>query len=672
MRIALFAIVMLAALPAKARFLRLPSPGRVGVAHSQPLVVRPIAEDLVFSVGLDRNGITPADPASSWPVPGVPTPDGAWWADDPLGSGGESTETWTAVTASGAITEKNSPYCPDGSWNDVSSGCMKSKYFPTGGNSYYLASASTVWSPGAGDFSACVVARPSVTGSGTVVDARGASTGWKLERDNSNRMKLTVTDTDSQSVSETRGRAIPALSWSMYCVALTYSTSTIRNCDQVGCEQTAGALTGSITNSQAPRIGSNWRSDLISVFYWEGTALSDAQMRDFFDYFAGIEDGRTYTSPTFVNVGSVCCHIGGEVECFDDDMPRLGCEIPPSSDWTGDGDPSDHYTSCISKTNSITYSRDLSNGWTEVGTGVVACSQSETPFRDGRTTCTVTDDFTHAAQGLEYITQTIAGHGLSNGDDVTMCADVRSSAGSTLTLSFQENTGAGCTYPITTESITATTSWERMCTTHTIADSPDCADIDLLLLATDLTPSNTGVGNFTNVQVVLNNGDFIIGTIETTAAAVTACDDSLGYDISGLGFLNGSGEVFKPISIYADFTPLTAQIPAATTIWQMDNGSDAKRHRLEVTTSETFRWVLGGTAVLTSGAQTFTPGEIITLRIDMDYADDSYEMFIDGSSETTDATARSSQDSLDTFNVGVSGTGDSQGLIVGEVKIIQR
>ena len=80
------------------------SPGPVELVHApmQYDTIPSAEEEPLFDAPLRYNGLAAADPAVSWPATGVVAPDVAWWCDDDLGAGGQTTDVFTLTGTSSA------------------------------------------------------------------------------------------------------------------------------------------------------------------------------------------------------------------------------------------------------------------------------------------------------------------------------------------------------------------------------------------------------------------------------------------------------------------------------------------------------------------------------------------------------------------------------------------
>ena len=133
----------------------------------------------IFDAPLNTNGLTAADPAASWPLTGVVTaPDHAWWADDDLGASGKSTTTFTKNSAPASV---DTPFCPDGSHSDITSGCMTARRFDDV-DDYYTATETTSFGIAGGDATACVIFRSNDASSDFLGGKRetGNGEGWSI------------------------------------------------------------------------------------------------------------------------------------------------------------------------------------------------------------------------------------------------------------------------------------------------------------------------------------------------------------------------------------------------------------------------------------------------------------------------------------------------------------
>lgn len=505
----------------------------------------------LFDAPLNTNGLTAADPASSWPVTGVTAAGSVHWSDDPDGASGETTEAWTA---GGTPATFDSPFCSDGSHSDVTSGCLTGRRYD-GTNENYTSDTASIWSPASADFTACSLFRSFADAGFLAANREGAAgEGWSMSLA-AGAFTFTVENhaaAESSVVFNTRDPGVGA--WELCCGTYDHDGNLSAYCGGVADPTTTASSGGVVAPSTSATIGedsaggSDLAADVVVTPFWP-SLLDSTDMQELFEYFAGILD--TQGAPAaFTSTGPNCCWIDGEIECFSDDWPMIGCELPPGV--TGAGTPSSGFYSGEALTNSVLYSRDL-DSWAKTGTPVIAATSTDL-FRDGRQTQKVTDD---DAAGVEGIRQNFAAHGLSNGDDVQFCVFAKGAASSQkIDLRFAESGGvcAGGATNYDQAAHTVTTSWAPYEWTHTVVDET-CVNFNLYMSVGDYgVAADTDSVEFV-VQIFFDQDWCPPTYTETEAAAVGAGDDLNLHDISGVASL---ADVADGTIVSIDFTPKAA------------------------------------------------------------------------------------------------------------------
>lgn len=629
----------------------------------------PAPPSTVFDAPLDSNGLPAADPGGSWPVTGVGAPDVAWWGDDPTGSGGKTTNLFTLT---GTTTEIDTPFCSDGSFDDVTSGCLKARRFD-GTSDYYESNVNQI-ADCTDDCSVCALIRSEqAVSNGTIAMQKangGDDSGWdfmKVIVASGGDLYFYVEDTSANLVSVKWDKRVLGLKdgWLFFCG--THDNDGIMtpylNADA---DATSGSPPVGVTSGAVPMfIGSNvsskhFRGDIVFVFYWD-SLLDATDVEELFQYFAGILDNEG-APVTFANTGPTCMWVDGEIECYSDDWPVIGAELPPGV--TGAGSPASGYYSGLSFTNSILGSRDLSAGggyWSEGNGGEVTCSQSSTPFRDGRTTCKVTDN----EGGIsEYVKQEIT-HGLSNGNTIQFCVYAAADSPQVIDLRVTELNGtcSGGAQSYEFAAGNTTTAWTQYEWTHTVIDD-SCTHHRITLFPHDAADGAGGTGHFYAVVQLFSDQDYCPPSyIETEGAAVTAGNDALVYDVGGVptmtAWADGTEISFDTAQPLADF-------PVAAWLYQLRNlGAGLNYYGFKFSTAE--KWTHAGSSNVSGAinmyvetdAWTFSEGVMETFLITKD--DTTTTLSIDGTPEAGANNALGTAPlGLDTLGIGGLAAGSSQ------------
>jgi len=518
----------------------------------------------LFDAPLNTNGMEAADPATSWPVPGVAAPDVAWWGDDPTGSGGKTTH---AFTAHGTPASIDTPFCPDGSWSDITSGCMAAMRFD-GTNDYYTSDSNGVGAPSNSDFTVCALFRGHSNASDSTMagnrEGNAAGEGWAMQaRDAASavnlRVEAEIDDGTSQNADQNVDGAIE-YQWQLGCGAFDISVGITPYLHATA--DTQRALVGAISPVGEPMsVGSDdananpFDGDIAAVFVWTSTLLDATDMTELYEYFTGILD--TKGAPVaYTNTGPQCCWVDGQIECYGDDWPMIGCELPPGV--TGAGSPASGFYSGELLTNALPYSRDL-DSWTDVNTPTPTATSTDL-FRDGRSTYKITDNDGTKTEWIYSIVDIAA---LDAADKVQACVYAKGSDGAQqYTMRFQEATGAGCASTNDDKNQAITATWSMYEHTHTVADG-DCEDINLLITPADTASASTGDAEMV-VQVFLDQDWCPPLYIETAAAAVQAGGDADQYNCAGIV---AGGTIKTPFTVSFDYTPGRAFGATSQQLW---------------------------------------------------------------------------------------------------------
>jgi hypothetical protein len=609
------------------------------------------------------------DPSEGLNVATITTPEREWFADDPLGSG--SATTFTSCTASGSPGSRSTPLCYSGNFSDVTStsDCLQSKTFDGSSDLY---SCGNEGDAGSDDFSVCVVFNPASTTNGDTIIAKQdtvSSHGWKIYF-SGNKCYLSLTTSGSTASSGNASLTLDLNSWNVCCGTIDADGNIYAYQNGEQGAAVSGTPAGTYTTSDSLTLGSgaggvNLYEGAIAygVTWASGTVLSAAEIDDFTEHVLAVLD--TISSPaTFTDTGPIYCMVDGKLEKWGDNNPAHGCEIPAGQ--SGAGSPTDGgLFAATSLTNIIPYSLDLSTGWTEVGTAVT-CSHSKGMFRDTNLTVCKVDD--NDGGNEEFAYQAIDMSSWSNGDDLVLCVWALADDGSQVfDTMFGELTGGGCSntgYHKSDQAISTTfTAYEF---DHTIVDD-DCDSMQIRLYpwakeSGVANPAATGHGYY--VVGVYHDQDWCPPTwILTGASAVSAGDQRLSYDISSSNIVNGSGDLVNEFQIYFDWTPTRSTVEATTTLWQIDDGTDSQRLKLEINTSKNLLWTTtpGGTDI-TTDAITISAGTTYVIKFVGDYTNNSHSITVDGAGpgNNTSSTARNSPTGLSDLRVGHARGGGSQ------------
>ncbi len=647
--------------------LAFPSPMYLDRGKHSPVGVD-VDTQTLFDAPLNTNGLTAANPSTTWPVTGVAAPDVAWWADDPTGSGGKTTH---AFTATGAPSSVDTPFCPDGSHSDLTSGCLTARRF-NGANQYYTSDVNGVGAFNSADATVCVLYRSETTGDYIVANREDSGgEGWGVLTGAARVTWYVENHAASQSAIVFNTFDPLGLNWVFTCATHDADGNIVPYGNAR--TDTAGASPGGVVDSAEPlSIGAenggafDFVGDIVFAFVWN-SLLDATDMAELFEYFVGINDNKS-APVAYTSTGPNCMFVDGAIECYGDDWPIIGAELPPGV--TGAGSPSSGYYSGQALTNSITYSRELDNGcpgacsWSMSGTPEPTATSTDL-FRDGRQTYRITDDDVGAREG---VSQPFVAHGLSNGDDVQVCVYAKDSTGTSFDFRAYEYAGA-CGGGATTynyDAVTITTSWAQYEWTHTITD--DTCTALVVYFAPDWN-NNATVGSVEFAVQIFFDQDWCPPIyIETAAAAVGAGDDFLMYDVSGSGMFTADGSLdVGSLAIEYDYT-LSLDFGSNGWGFEIEDGATATdywytRHYGSGTQRLYGRSVEDASRILFIDAvETVTPGTTYTWTItpQLTFADCSWKKDGVELTNTGSANLASGPNSLDNMSVGCSGTGTAQ------------
>ena len=613
----------------------------------------------LFDAPLNTNGMDAADPASTWPVTGVAAPDVAWWGDDPTGAGTATTGTWTA--GGNPTAGIDTPFCPDGSHDDVT-GCLQAVRFD--GNDYYASDAGGAMNPASGDFSTCIVAQGGAASQDMLavsMDADVGGDGWFISVLGNGAAEMRIRNEAAAASDVDWNTHGLQDAWFLLCLTSDHDGNAVgyANAESDG---SLGGPGGVISVAAAATVGATttgsfgWEGDIAAVFFWN-SLLDATDMEELFEYFAGINDNEA-APVAFTSTGPNCMFVDGAIECFSDDWPIIGAELPPGV--TGAGDPSSGFYSGRALTQQVPYSRDLDE-WTDVGTPVPTDSDT-TLFRDGRQTVLITDNDGGAVEGSKSAAITMPN---DTGDKTMVCVYAFDADDTVLDLQVDEAGADSCAGGNTVDfaAKTITTAWTQYEWTHTLS-SGDCTTAEY-----KITPGDWGVvantGSAEVVVQVFTNQDWCPPTYtETSAAAVASGDDYLAYDISGV--------------------PGLADI-ADNTVWSMDAATKAAQFdgfvyfgeiKDDGTGTDYYRWyawsdekhILQGRSAEEGAARTmygetaaeaYTPGTAYNLALTI-VSDATTLTFDGGNNAGSNVTLTNAPNSIDTLCVGAKCPGGNQ------------
>jgi len=589
----------------------------------------PYIPTLKFDAPATHNGLS-----NTWDVTGVPAPDWVYRVDSP-------THTWLT---SGVVSTVKTGVCPDGDYSDVSTDCLESTrlggYGANGG--LYINTGEVDWDgdvslvavfnqlPDAGDPYGTLYSQRPLTSAGNVnfLSFKNINSGCELQFDNS---------VDATVYTRSPGRSITS-GWAVCGASLDFD-GTIRTYTNGvgGTAQThpgnGGATFVPYTQGWIGRnaaAGSAYnRGDILAIYGWNGTVLTDAQQAKIFSHIAGIDEAENDALPTFASTGVRGYYVDGLIETYSENFPAIGVSIPTG--MTGGGTPTDgHYAHSPVVENVILYSRDLSTGWTEAGTGVINASTGGL-FRDGRAMYSVKDD---SGSVNEYIYQTISGLSMSVGDKFQIVMDLKAVSGTAYDVAAQEASCGGLPPSLNTFPYrTSPAVWTRVSEEYTWQDAT-CTGLTIYFYP----HRNTGVAPTGEVEVVFS-GFADIGTVpgvycETGAAANSCGGDLLSYGVEGVLVTSGAFPATTTTTTI-DVTMSEPETAAGDVLWQYDDGSASNYESI------VFNGASGATlnhdgAFGSYGLTgiTWTPGTDKTIYTKSDYVTPQYQLQIDATGIT--------------------------------------
>jgi hypothetical protein len=264
----------------------------------------------------------------------------------------------------------------------------------------------------------------------------------------------------------------------------------------------------------------------------------------------------------------------------------------------------------------------------------------------------------------------------------TASAWIKGTSGDTLRLRLNERTAADADVGTTSSNFAATGSWQRLTVSRTFGATGERARV-----------------------LVTTNGDqtvtfYVDGVqLETNKAyATTYCDGSLGpgYTWSGTAHASTSSRTATEINLDAhddlisDVSTLSMrtviQMPydandanwvnaSINALWDARGSSDSDRIRLAYDpSSDFFRVYINGSNRIASSAQTtdWDAGDWLDLVVTLDFTNDSYALYIDGSADGT-STASLSAPTLTEWNLGSNYAATNQsGFAIAEYQVWNR
>lgn len=637
----------------------------------------------VFNAPLSSNGITAAEYAPS----GFTAPTFLWLASDPTNDQ-LSAETFTK---NGDPTEVDSPWCPSGDFSDLTSGvnCMRAMRFDGTGDSY--SNSNDIFELD-NDMTLCALVKRDAddTAVNNVYLSKYDNTGGKgwLMRSVSSGAWSAVVNRDVGTIQVSQNTGYKFGEWVLNCLSIDLDGDLILRTNAVGADNEP-VPTGDGTNTEDFLIGdgtfstdTEFQGDIAFVIGWDGTNLSDSQVKEWTWYALGLgtTTGHSVASYTTADSAGSTCWVDGQLVEYSENMPKIGCTTAPLLTETG---TETNMAFQADYTNSLTYTRDLSN-WTETGTGVVTCSQSETPYLDGRTTCLVADD---SASVAEYMSLTIS-PAMSTNDRYTLCIAARSAEGGDvgIDVAISGATGGACTP--WTDNVSARsvdeTKWHFITTTVGTVDDGDCTDltidIGVVQAGGDFTDvSETGsayvvpvgfyVGSSASIAVLCPQ----VFSSENTGSASSFGDDDLSYTISS-PVVTAGGAWVDGASMMFDVQYHDDDITRSPVLLNVNDGSTSNYIEVQEIANNTYRLLDNNDFnIITSGARTVTTGTVYTIKATLNYSSDAYELFENDTSLGTASDSLASPSGLTTINVGADDAGAVQSedtIFIGNVKVV--
>jgi hypothetical protein len=622
------------------------------LAHPTTNIPAHAAATTYLDASFATTGLPQQNTTAGWPVPGVAAPTHTWWGSDPTGSGGA---TDLSCTLTGSTTTVNTPLCYGGDWSDLSaSTCMKAQYFD--GTSTTRYSCGNHGDIGTGSLTVCTIERHG-TSSGAYVSKRTATpNGWYVYGTYA-ALKLPLTNANTYAGHDFSN------SWVTACFAVDRANDHIYGVT-TGNNNTVSAGTLSTTDygtaaeltigNDPTGINNPFTGDIAAVLIWENTALTTAQMRAVVNYSMGVDGlGSSTLVAQFASNASSCCWVSGQIHCFGQDVPPIGCDIPPGQ--TGSGTITDGGVLSLERTDNILKGSRLQNAnWTEVGTSVVTnCTQTTTPLADGRPTCLLTDD---DVGSVENITQVIAGPlGVAAGSILQFVAIARSSTASVLDLQIVESgVCTGSTKDFASATLDA--NWKMYSWPYTVGES-NCTSYAFSVSPTDFAGA-AGTGSAQTLLMLIRDGSLgtkayaPFGYVETASGAANGLGGSLYYPVTGAAFLDGSGHISDNTKVQVSWLPFLAVQPIAGYLYNFSDNTVNQRSGARVDTSNRGLFVTtpGGTDITTS-AMALTPGASLQVTSVVNYTNDSYSLQFSGVGGKS-TTARASPTGVTYLSIG--------------------
>lgn len=633
-------------------------------AQSMPLFASIMAQAAlteIFNAPLNTNGLTAADPGVSWPVTGVTAADEAWWCSDMLGATGYTT---TTLTETGSIDVVASPFCPDGSHGDLTSGCLDSCYFD--GTNDYLTSNTNGWLDiNSSDATMCVVFRAEDKGlDHRMVDGRdddGTGDGMSMDVKQDGSFRATVKNEAATTVHALFDTFSFADSgYLLGCGTSDYDGNLSAYVNGNVDEQQAGPGGAQSAADDPSHIGSRFdgglrfQGHIVAVFFWR-SLLDSTDMEELHEYFFGLLDD--YAAPVaFTQTGNSGCFVDGKIEFFTNGVPRMGCELPTG--WgAGAGSPSSGVHMEPIWTSGVSYTIDMSS-WSSVSTPTVTATSTDL-FRD-RQTYRVCDADGASAEGVKSPNITITG--LDTSDPIQVCVYAKDSSGTVLDLQMVESgVCGGSTTDYAAKTINST--WTFYEWAHTVQDGT-CTTLNLQLSGADWgNVANTGCAEFV-VQVNPNAAWCSPGFLYANGNATSGFDDVLPYNISGTDLASGANGA----RFCADVTPTASTAVEDQYLFELrDSGTANDYYRAHWETSDNKWYVVGRSTeegsekTMYTQTSAWSPTAGTTYRVCVRLNSSATSLTIGGVSQAgSNATLTNAPDSLDDLYWGSLAAGTSQ------------
>jgi hypothetical protein len=515
-----------------------------------------------------------------------------------------------------------------------------------------------------GSLSVCAILRTAGGTNKTVVgryNTADANRGWQLWTQNTGVGHFRVTGNAIADVSV----SIPGLNnWVVMCGSGN-SAGNIEFWNNNTASTTTAYPAGS-TSAGAKElwIGADdgtagWQGDLAAVWIWSTTRRTSAEVLSIQKKLMGISNtrGESYSAATYTSGGAQCCWIGGKLECFSQNHPMLGCQIPPG--FTGAGLGGSGYFAHPAVTNSLLQSDNLTATWNISSGPTVSTTATNSPYRDGRAVSMLADT---SAVSYQYTYQAIDITALNAGDKVRCQVYLREDPahpGGHFGLIAREQTG-GVQGDTITDNITLTSSWAYYSVEITIADTANTF-IYLFITPYWVAEGVGGVnyGMMAGAQCFKSIAYPVPIVIPTTTAAASGGGDNYRFAVN-TPIVTG-GAVVGGLKLSANWTPFYADNLSAARIMTLDDGTVNQRLFVDIGAAEKFGWTTtpGGNDIL-SAAQTLAAGTAWRLLFGGNYASDVYSLLGNGASLGTSTTARSSPAGITTFRIGVDSAGTGQ------------